>query len=197
MKTTNREARMEKALRGLYLAVTMRNRLSEDDERLTDGRRHQQIDFTAAQLRKIGKALRLARESLAVKSVVALLALAATAEAQPRMAVVYTNAVDGQWVPGTIVQVQRPARPAVPVPPSIATTPVLPANWRPPLGPTAYVPTQTAVEATAPPPRHVPQPWYVNGIPVWPSPTGSWMATAVGRPIIDVRIVETRPRRPR
>ncbi len=67
------------------------------------------------------------------------LLLPASAAAQPRLATVYTNMVDGQRV-DYITKVIRATRPAATVPPSITTTEVLPAGWRPPLGPTSYLP---------------------------------------------------------
>jgi hypothetical protein len=121
-----------------------------------------------------------------------LAAMAATASAQARQTVVYTNVVGGRPVP-EIVAVVRVATPAAPVPPSITTTPVLPRNWRPPLGPTSYVPPPRA--AAAPLPAPAPQPWFVNGVHVGPSPSGLWTSTVVGRPVVDVNIVGTpRPR---
>ena len=64
----SREQRLERALVALVNAVTERNRMSENDEHIEDGRRHQQIDFTGSQLRRIGKALRQAGEALEVQS---------------------------------------------------------------------------------------------------------------------------------
>lgn len=124
---------------------------------------------------------------------------AAAEQAPPqRLTVVYTNVVDGRPVRDTIVAVVRPAQPAAPVPPSITTTPVLPRNWRPPAGPTSYVPPKpVAATTTARRYRPAPAPWFINGIYAGPSPSGTWMSTAVGRPIVDVRIIDTPPRRPR
>lgn len=123
-------------------------------------------------------------------SVALLLAAPLAAEQQ---GVVYTNVVDGKRVDG-IVQVVRNIRPAVPVPASIVSTPVLPRNYYPPTGPTSYVPPPR-VAHSAPPPTPPSPPWYVNGIYMGPSPNGHWMSTTVGRPIVDVNIigVPTRP----
>lgn len=120
------------------------------------------------------------------------LALVATASAAAAQgpSVVYTNVVGGQRV-DRIVRAERAHQPAAPVPPSITDTPVLPRNYKAPLGPTGYVPP---VRAAAAPPRvrerrQPPAPWYVNGIYAGPSPSGNWMSTSIGRPIIDVRII--------
>jgi hypothetical protein len=50
---------------------------------------------------------------------------------------VFTNIVDGQRI-DAIVKVVRVVTPAAPVPSSIATTEVLPRNYRPPLGARSY-----------------------------------------------------------
>ena len=61
------------------------------------------------------------RKRVAVTFIAALLASAHPAVAQ-RETVVYTNVVDGQRI-GSVVRVMRVVTPAIPVPPSIVTTP--------------------------------------------------------------------------
>jgi hypothetical protein len=132
-----------------------------------------------------------AKEKQMNRIAIALVALlvASTAAAQ-RPTVVYTNIENGERV-DRIIKVVRETKPAIPVPASITTTPVLPRNWRPPLGPTSYVPPPADALATVRARRERPgrQPWYVNGLYAGPSPTGHWMVTTVGRPTVDVRIV--------
>jgi hypothetical protein len=136
-------------------------------------------------------ALKSARYLIAAVVLVALLASASWASAQ---SVVYTNIIDGKPYRQTIVRVERPAQPAVPVPPSIATTPVLPSNYRVPLGAGSYVPRtrspwgDTRVSRAVKPE----QPMFVNGIYVGPSPSGNWTSTSIGRPIVDVRIIDAK-----
>lgn len=128
-------------------------------------------------------------------TIIALLHLVLAAAPAVAQQAVYTNVVDGQRA-GRIVKVQRETQPAAPVPPSITTTEVLPRNYKRPLGPTSYVPPvrsnwgETRVER----PVVQPQPWFVNGIYAGPSPSGNWMSTSIGRPVVDVNIVGT-PRR--
>lgn len=120
-----------------------------------------------------------------------LLAVAAPAAAQ---SVVYTNVVNGR-AQHEIVRVVRVVTPAAAVPPSIETTLVLPRNYKPPLGARSYVPpARVAAASSIPAPK--PQPWFINGVYAGPSPSGNWMSTSIGRPIVDVRIIDT-PRRPR
>lgn len=157
------------------------------------------IRAAAKRLRQeIATATRLARchaiglRSLGVKVCILLLALPAVAGAQ---AVVYTNVVNGR-PQAEIVRETRPLQPAAPVPASIVDTPVLPRNYKRPLGPTYYLPpVRTAAPAPAVPVKQ-PQPWFVNGIYVGNAPSGNWTSTVIGRPIVDVNIVST-PRRPR
>lgn len=118
----------------------------------------------------------------------ALLASASTAAAQ-RATVVHTNVVDGQRI-DEIVRVVRESRPAAPVPPSIVTTDVLPRNYKRPLGASSYVPpAPTSRAATLPRPSKPVQPWFVNGVYLGPSPSGLWTSTTIGRPVVDVRII--------
>lgn len=182
----SREQRLERALVMLMNAVTERNRMSEFDECRQHGRRHQQIDFTGAQLRKIGKALRLGREALAA---LLLLAVAPQVDAQ---SVVYTNVVNGR-PQAEIVRVVRVVQPAAVIPSSIRTTEVLPRNYRPPIGPRSYEPPAVAAATTTRSQRQqrVTQPWFINGIYAGPSPNGLWTSTSIGRPIVDVHIVST------
>jgi hypothetical protein len=154
------------------------------------------IRAAAKQLREeINSATRLAHchasglRRIGIK-VALLLAVAVPASAQQA---VWTNVVNGRRQ-AEIVRETRPYAPAAPVPASIVDTPVLPRNWRPPLGPGSYVPPPRAVASQAP--SRPPQPWFINGIYVGPSPSGNWMSTSIGRPIVDVHIVST-PRRPR
>jgi hypothetical protein len=122
----------------------------------------------------------------------ALLHLVLAAAPAVAQQAVYTNIIDGQRT-GTIVKVVRETKPAAPVPPSIVTTEVLPRNYKRPLGPTSYVPPvrsnwgETRVER----PVVRPQPWFVNGVYLRPSPNGNWMSTSTGRPVVDVHIVST------
>lgn len=140
--------------------------------------------------RRIAAAHTIGMRTLGIK-VALLLAVAAPAAAQ---SVVYTNVVNGR-PQAAIVRVVRAVTPAAAVPSSIETTPVLPTNYKTPLGARSYVPP--AVPAPSARPAPVTQPWFINGIYVGPSPTGNWMSTSIGRPIIDVRIVDTPSRRPR
>jgi hypothetical protein len=126
-----------------------------------------------------------------------MLALAASAEAQT--SIVYTNIIDGKAYRDSIVRVERPAQPAIPVPSSIVTTEVLPRNYHAPLGATSYIPPSSTNfgwgETRVSRPEPTPQPWFVNGINLGPSPSGSWTSTVIGRPIVDVNVIGT-PRRP-
>jgi hypothetical protein len=129
-------------------------------------------------------------------AIIALLHLVLAATPAAAQQAVYTNVVDGQRV-GRIVKVQRETQRAAPVPPSITTTEVLPRNYKGPLGPTAYVPPvrsnwgRTRVER----PEVPPQPSFVNGIYAGPSPSGNWMSTSIGRPVVDVNIISRPPRK--
>ena len=122
---------------------------------------------------------------------IALATLVATASAAAAQgaSVVYTNVVDGQRV-DHIVRAERAPQPAAPIPLSITTTPVLPRNYKRPLGPSGYVPPpmpqNTAFDMR---PVKQPQPMFVNGVYLGPSPTGNWMSTTIGRPVVDVRII--------
>jgi hypothetical protein len=140
---------------------------------------------------EIDSATRLARchtsglRSIGVK-VALLLVVAAPAAAQ---SVVYTNIVDGR-AQHEIVRVVRVVTPAAAIPPSIETTLVLPRNYKPPLGARSYVPpSRVAAASSIPAPK--PQPWFINGVYAGPSPSGNWMSTSIGRPIVDVRIIST------
>lgn len=160
------------------------------------------IRAAAKQLRQeINSATRLAAchrsglRTLGIK-VALLLVLATAAQAQERPTKVYTNVIDGRAYRQAIVAVVRLERPAAPVPASLPGTPLPPPKWRPEIGGTGYVPPPRPTAAsTASRPAPAPQPWFVNGIYVGPSPNGNWMATSVGRPIVDVNIVGT-PRQP-
>lgn len=140
--------------------------------------------------RRLAAAHTIGLRSLGVK-VALLLAVASSASAQ---SIVYTNIVNGQRV-SAIVKVVRVVTPAAPVPPSIVTTDVLPRNYKTPLGARSYTPPIAAPVSSSRPVK-APQPWFINGIYAGPSPTGNWMATSIGRPIVDVRIIDT-PLRPR
>lgn len=132
------------------------------------------------------------RRLAAAAGLASLLLLAAPAGAQ---AVVYTNVVNGR-PQAEIVRETRPHAPAAPVPASIVDTPVLPRNYKRPLGPSSYVPPVRAVAAPAIPARQ-PQPWFVNGIYVGNAPSGNWTSTVIGRPVVDVNIIGTPRPRPR
>jgi hypothetical protein len=122
---------------------------------------------------------------------IAFAALLATASiAAPQDAsVVYTNIVDGQRV-DHIVRAERARQLAAPIPPSIVTTPVLPRNYKTPLGARSYVPpVPSSMAAALPRPSKPVQPWFVNGVYLGPSPNGLWTSTSIGRPIVDVRII--------
>lgn len=160
------------------------------------------IRAAAKQLRQeIASATRLAAchtvglRTIGIKVAILLAVAAIPAAAQePRLAVVYTNVVNGK-AQREIVAVVRPVQPALPVPASLPGTPVPPGKWRPEIGGTSYVPPARQAAAPAIPARQ-PQPWFVNGVYVGPSPSGNWTSTVVGRPVVDVNIVGT-PRRPR
>lgn len=139
--------------------------------------------------RRLAAAHTVGLRTLGIK-VALLLAVALPASAQ---SVVYTNLVDGQRT-DAIVRVVRVLPPAAPLPSSIVTTEVLPRNYRPPLGASSYVPPPAAPASSSRPVKPA-QPWFINGIYAGPSPTGNWMSTSIGRPIIDVRIVSTPPPR--
>lgn len=135
-------------------------------------------------------------QRLGIKVAIGLLVSTA---ASAQTTTVYTNVVDGRAYRETIVRVERAAQPAAPVPDSIRTTVVLPRNYRAPVGAGSYVPPRSASpwgETRVSRPTPVEQPWYVNGFYVGPSPTGNWMSTSIGRPIVDVNIVG-RPPAPR
>lgn len=161
------------------------------------------IRQAARELRlQINSATRLARchavglRTLGVK-VALLLAVALPAMAQEaRPTKVYTNVIDGRAYRQTIVAVVRLERPAAPVPASLPGTPLPPPRWRPEIGGTGYVPPARPAAAVATRTAPPPQPWYVNGVYVGPSPSGLWTATAIGRPVVDVNIVGT-PARPK
>lgn len=126
-----------------------------------------------------------------------LLVLAFATSAAAQTSTVYTNVVDGKAYRQSIVRVERPARPAIEVPPSIVTTDVLPRNYRAPLGAGSYVPPPSASpwgETRVSRPAPTPQPWFINGVNVGPSPSGNWTSTVIGRPIVDVNIIGTPPR---
>ena len=149
-------------------------------------------DINAA--RKLAAAHTRGLRALGVK-VALLLAVAGAAHAQERT-VVYTNLLDGQRVNG-VVKVLRVVRPAVPVPPSIVSTPVV-TRW--PLPPRSYTaadaPPPPVVAAAAPRP---PEPWYWNGIYMGPSPSGQWLSVVDKVPTLDIRVLPSpiAPARPR
>src|SRR5688572_9007100 len=109
------------------------------------------------------------------RTAIALAALLASPNIAAAQQATYTNIIDGQRT-DNIVKVVRETGPAAPVPPSITTTEVLPRNWRPPLGPSFYVPLPAPAATVSRSYRR----------PVRQRP---WSVTAVGRPIIDVNIV--------
>lgn len=156
------------------------------------------IRQAARELRlQINSATRLARchavglRTLGIK-VALLLAVAGSAAAQQPQRV-YTNVVDGRPQRAVIVMEMRVVKPGLPVPASLPGTPLPPPRWRPETGGTSYVPPQRAAAPSIPAAK--PQPWYVNGIYMGPSPSGSWTSTVVGRPIVDVNVIGT-PRQP-
>jgi hypothetical protein len=132
-------------------------------------------------------------------TVVALAALSFAGPVTGQTAAVYTNVIDGRAYRQSIVRVERPAQPAAPVPSSIQTTPVLPRNYRAPLGASSYVPPTRSNwgETRVSRPMKTEQPWFVNGFYVGPSPSGNWTSTSIGRPIIDVNIVSAKGPAPR
>lgn len=127
------------------------------------------------------------------------LVLAFVSSASAQTSTVYTNIIDGKAYRDSIVRVERPAHPAIPVPSSIVTTEVLPRNYHPPLGASSYIPPSSTNfgwgDTRVSRPEPTPQPWFVNGINLGPSPSGSWTSTVIGRPIVDVNVIGT-PRRP-
>jgi len=152
------------------------------------------IDRDLAHARRLAAGQTVWLKSIGIK-VAVLLALATAAEAQT--SIVYTNVVDGRAYRQSIVRVERPAQLAAPVPASIVTTEVPPRNYKTPIGAASYVPPTRSPwgETRAARPTPVEQPWFINGIYAGPSPSGNWMSTAVGRPIVDVNVIGI-PRRP-
>jgi hypothetical protein len=124
--------------------------------------------------------------------VVFVFALLASVTPTSAQQIVYTNVPDGERI-NAIVRVVRVTTTAAPVPASITTTQVVPANWRAPIGVSSSVPSagstwgQTQVSRPVKPI----QPLYIDGSYAGPSPSGNWTSVTHGRPVIDVNIVST------